>query len=128
MKTTILMSSGMLLAGILAASASQFHVKPSGSSSGNGSETSAWDLATAFHQPSTVKAGDTIWIHGGTYQVVGALTSTLTGTTANPVIVRQYPGERATLDVGASNANRLFINGSYAWYWGFEMMSSASQR
>ena len=92
------------------------YVTPGGSASGNGSPTQPWDLATVFTQPVAVQAGDTIWLRAGTYR--GAFTSQLTGTTSAPIIVRQYPGERATID------GNLVVRGAYTWYWGFEVTSS----
>ena len=86
------------------------------SASGDGSAGKPWDLATAFNQPVAVQAGDTIWLRAGTYR--GAFTSRLTGTASAPIIVRQYPGERATID------GNLVLRGAYTWYWGFEVMSS----
>jgi len=93
-----------------------YYVASSGSGSGDGSAARPWDLATALAQPAVVHAGDTIWIRGGTYR--GAFTSTLTGTLATPIIVRQYPGEHATID------GHLVINGASSWYWGFEVLRS----
>src|SRR5437660_8680535 len=86
------------------------------SASGDGSAGKPWDLATALAQPSAVQPGDTIWLRAGTYR--GAFTSRLTGTASAPIIVRQYPGERATID------GNLVLRGAYAWYWGFEITSS----
>ena len=110
-----------------AVGASEFYVSPGGSGSNSGMAASPWDLATALSQPSAVKPGDTIWLRGGTYR--GTFTSYLTGTAANPILVRQYPGERATIDGGDSGGNGiLLISGSYTWYWGFEVMSSDLNR
>jgi len=64
-----------------------------------------------------VQPGDTIWLRAGTYR--GTFTSQLTGTAAAPIILRQYPGERATID------GTVTIMGAYTWYWGFEVMNSA---
>ena len=114
-----------LLAAPLAAS--DYFVSPAGSGSNNGTISAPWDLQTALSQPSAVKPGDTIWLRGGTYP--GTYSSQLTGTSANPILVRQYPGERAVIDGGNSNGNGiLVISGSYTWYWGFEVMSSDSNR
>jgi hypothetical protein len=96
-----------------------YFVATTGSSTGDGSATSPWDLATALSGGGgKVQPGDTIWLRGGTYR--GQFSSTLTGTSASPIVVRQYPGDRATID------GTLFIqSGSNAWFWGFEVMSSA---
>lgn len=108
---------------------SQYYVSPTGSPSGDGSQSRPWNLATALAQPAKVKPGDTIWLRGGTYY--GVFYSDLTGSTSAPIIVRQFPGERATLDsVNNSNAENstLSINGSDTWYWDFEITDSETQR
>ena len=46
------------------------------------------------------------------------------GTANAPIIVRQYPGERATIVNAASATNGLTINGAYTWYWGFEVTNT----
>lgn len=103
--------------------ASDFYAAPNGSASGNGSRDKPWDLATALAQPSAVKPGDTVWLRGGTY--TGAFTSSLTGSPGKPITLRQYPGERVTIDgnYGGNNPT-LDIRGSNAWYWGFEVTNS----
>jgi hypothetical protein len=110
------------------AQAAEFHVAPNGTPAGDGSAASPWDIVTAFAHPPEVMPGDTVWLHGGTYLIDGTLTGGLTGTDAAPIVVRQAIGERATLDTGASAQNRIGISGSYTWYWGFEIMSSAEDR
>src|SRR5512143_555213 len=103
-------------------SATDFYVAPNGSASGNGSIGSPWNLQTALNQPSAVQPGDTIWLRGGTY--VGHFTSNLNGNSSSPITVRQYAGERATLDGNDGTSNpTLIIQGSYAWFWGFEVMN-----
>ncbi len=92
------------------------YVAPNGSPSGDGSISKPWDLTTALNQPSSVKPGDTIWLRNGVYGGGNNnYVSKLNGTSTQPVIVRQYPGERATINGG------LTIYGSYTWYWGFEV-------
>ncbi len=81
------------------ASVSDFYVSPTGTTGtgpGTGTISNPWALQTALSQPSAVHPGDTIWLRGGTY--TGLFTSSLTGTSDLPIVVRQYPGERATLD------------------------------
>jgi hypothetical protein len=102
------------------------YVSPAGTTdtgAGTGTITNPWALATALAQPAAVHAGDTIWLRGGTYG--GTHTSYVTGTSAAPIVVRQYPGERAILDGGNSGGNAILsVTGAYTWYWGFEIESS----
>lgn len=104
--------------------ASQHHVRTNGSASGNGSSANSWDLRTALNHPNTVLAGDTIWLHGGTYP--GTFESFLTGTAAKPIIVRSYPGEWAIIDNGNTNDNALWVKGNYTWFWNLEILSSSA--
>jgi len=96
----------------------QHYVASNGSASGDGSVSQPWDLQTALNHPSVVNPGDVIWLRGGAYGGGGSgtqFTSYLTGTAANPILVRQYPGERAIINGG------IAINAPYTWYWGFEV-------
>ena len=94
-----------------------FYVSPSGSPSGDGSFANPWDLTTALGGPPAVTPGSTIWLRGGTYAdgSFGGYWSDLRGTPEAPIVVRQYPGEHATL------TKFLFVRGGYTWYWGFEL-------
>jgi hypothetical protein len=104
------------------AAGSQFYASPTGSASNDGSIASPLDLATALSATSPVKPGDTLWLRGGTYR--GSFTSRLTGTSTAPIVVRQYPGERATIDSNPNPTEGLLAFGAYTWYWGFEIMNS----
>jgi hypothetical protein len=54
-------------------------------------------------------------------------TSRINGQSGKPVLVMQYPGERAVLDnVAGANAIGLSLSGSYTWYIGFEVRNSSS--
>lgn len=110
------------------AHAAEWHVTPTGSPDGDGSEAAPWDLTTAWAHPEIVQPGDTIRLHGGTYPVVGGLTGSLVGTAEAPIIVRGAAAERVTLDTGDSPLNRIAIGGAYTWYWDFEVTSSAEDR
>ena len=117
----------LFLAASAPALATDFYVSPSGSGGGDGSAARPWNLATALAHPAAVRPGDTIWLRGGIYR--GVFVSNLNGTAGAPIKVRQYPGERATLDGGNSNrVNILTVGGSHTWYWGFEVMSSDPAR
>jgi hypothetical protein len=111
------------------AGAAEHYVGPDGTLSGAGTLSSPWDLQTALNQPPSVRPGDTVWIRGGTYRsaISDGFTSHLAGTAANPIIVRNYNGERATID-GQKDYAALSVVGSYAWYWGLEIMSSCTAR
>jgi hypothetical protein len=119
------------LAGTLAwlsAAAAEWHVSATAGAGGAGTRENPWRLDVALAHPPQVQPGDVIWVHGGTY--TGLFKSRLTGTASLPIIVRQWPGDRATID-GASLANlhaTLAITGSYTWYWGLEVMSSDTDR
>jgi hypothetical protein len=97
-----------------------FYVAPNGTAAGNGSISNPWDLNTALSQPAAVTPGSTIWLRGGTYN--GIYGVVLKGTAEKPIIVRQYPGERATIN------GHLFVSGSYVWLWGFEVKGPDSNR
>jgi hypothetical protein len=108
-------------------SADEFYVAPNAAANGNGSFANPWRLQTALDQPAAVDPGDTIWLRGGTYN--GDYVSWLQGTAANPIVVRQYPGERAIIDGGDSDGYPiLLVRGNYSWFWGFEIMSSDPDR
>lgn len=104
--------------------ASDFYVSPTGSPSGDGSVNNPWDLATALADPARVPPGSTIWLRGGTYTgpfLGHGYVSNLTGTADAPIVVRQYPGERATV------TKFLFVRGAYTWYRGFEVVHTLPQ-
>jgi len=99
---------------------------PTGSTNGDGSRQ-PWDLQTALNGGhGAVHPGDTIWLRGGTY--TGPFSSSLSGTPTAPIVVRQYPGERATIDGDSSSVETFSIDGQWAVYWGFEIMQSATAR
>jgi hypothetical protein len=84
-----------------------------------------------LNHPAAVKPGDTIWLRGGTYD--GLWVSRLKGTAAAPIIVRQYPGERAVLrnhttDTWKSKDTLNTQFGAYTWFWGFEIANANTKR
>ncbi len=103
-----------------------WYVAPQGRADHDGSFGRPLDLTTALSTRSPAAAGDTIWLRGGIY--AGAFTSQLTGTASAPIIVRQYPGERARLDGRGAPANTLTIRGAHTWFWGFEVLNSDPTR
>lgn len=107
-----------------------WYVTTTGTSSGDGTTDAPWDLNTALGGGhGKVQVGDTIWLRQGTY--AGQFYSGLSGTASNPIVVRGYPGERATLDGGTGGTNRietLTVNGAYTIYRDFEIMQSSTGR
>ena len=112
--------------------AAERYVSPTGM--GDGSRDRPWNLAMAYNHPPSLQPGDTIWLRGGTY---GNGRSTifkcnLQGTQQKPIIVRQYPGERVTIDgndgQGSAESTTLDVRGAYTWFWGFEIMNSDPRR
>ena len=108
--------------------AASFHVKVNGTSNGNGTNNSPWDLQTALNHPSIVRAGDTIWVHKGVY--AGVFIAKLKGSSSAPIVVRAVPGDEVIIDgkkpgVGSGN---LSIEGQYAYYWGFTITNTQGVR
>ena len=127
----------LLLCACLSAQAASFFVSPQGSAAGNGSATRPWDLQTALRHPASIKAGDTIWLRGGVYTprlpYSPGFRSYLSGEPNAPIVVRQYPGERATLieTLGYTGTDQqivLSVWGDYAWFWGFEITNTNATR
>jgi len=104
-----------------------WYVSPHGHSAARGTRDRPWDIKSAFAGRREIAPGDTIWVRGGSY--VGNFESTLAGTANSPVVVRGYPGERATLD-GARRADvaALMIKGPYSWYRDLEITNSSPVR
>lgn len=95
--------------------ASDLYAAPAGRHGASGTLGDPLDLVSALSFTSSVKPGQTLLLRGGIYSFGAPFVSRLTGTEAAPIIVRQYPGERAILHKG------LRIEGPWANYWGFEV-------
>ena len=107
-----------------------WYVSPEGRPGNDGSIEQPLDLATALAADSPARPGDTIWLRGGVYR--GGFVSRLHGAPGAPIQVRQYPGERATIDGNHSAAVELgaalAVFGSHTWFRGFEITSSDPDR
>lgn len=103
-------------------------VAPSGRSGAAGTLEDPLDLRTALSANGPVRAGDQVLLRGGRY--MGAYTSTLVGSPSAPIIVRNFEGERATIDgYGAPPIqNVLTVRGADTWFWGLEIMTSDPRR
>lgn len=98
-------------------------VAPQGSADGDGSRERPLSLAAALVKEGPVRPADTVWLMGGTYR--GPFVSYLTGTEQEPIVVRQLPGVRATIDSAPSSDPALYVNGAWTTYWGFEVTNSS---
>src|SRR5262245_60326805 len=107
--------------------ARDFYVTPAGTAEGDGTMQKPWSLQKALSNSSAAKPGDTIWLRAGTY--TGNWTNSLRGAPRKPIVVRQYPGERVTLDgIGSDKTPTLTVVGAYTWFWGFEITNSDPAR
>src|SRR3989449_2090347 len=109
-----------------------YYASPNGTGAGDGSVSRPWDLTTARNGGNGKgQPGDTIWLRGGTY--TSTINTTVAGTATAPIVVRQYPGERAILDAnggtsGTTRGDFFIVSGSYVTFWGFEVMDSDPNR
>jgi hypothetical protein len=114
----------------LRAAGREYFASPDGAAGNPGTIDRPLDLATALSTSSPLIPGDTLWLRGGTYH--GLFRSYLTGTATAPIIVRNYRGERATIDGSPQAQNNqdtaLLVRGAWTWYWGLEVMFSNPQR
>ncbi|HEY2952188.1 MAG TPA: hypothetical protein VGK40_06385, partial [Verrucomicrobiae bacterium] len=108
----------------LAAGGAEFYAAPNGQPGGDGSLANPWGLQAALSPPGTmVRPGDTIWLRGGFYAgPTNIWSANLNGSSNAPILVRQFPGERATINGG------LYVTGSWTWYWGFEITNPDPER
>jgi hypothetical protein len=124
------------LSALIAASAAwgaDFFAAPYGHAEAQGTFTDPWNIETALAHPAAVTPGDVIWLRGGIYALERTLAGRLRGAKGRPILVRQFPGERATLDcrgVTESGAGTecLLIQSVHTWYWGFEITNSTVVR
>ena len=107
------------------------YVAPNGSSANDGSLERPIDLVTALSVTGPARPGDAIWLRGGTYSVPNAklsgtdappFISKLTGTPSAPIMLRQQPGERATIIGG------MRIEGAWTYYISFEITNTNPDR
>jgi hypothetical protein len=119
----------LFLGSLISTHGADHFVSPVGTPAGDGSFTKAWDLRTALNQPPSVLPGDTVWLLPGTYRAPTSdgFVSKLNGTPDRPITVRNFHGNRTTIDGHATQA-ALTIYGSYTWFWGLEIIDSTSQR
>lgn len=97
--------------------ATEWYASPLGS--GVGTYGDPYNLQTALTN-SSLAAGDTLWLREGTYQ--GSFSVSLHGLEANPVVIRNFDNERATID-GYIRLNTT----TNVWFWGLEITDSSKE-
>ena len=109
-----------------------WHVAADGSSSGSGTTSSPWSMTYALSGAGgKIQPGDTVWVHGGIYH--GKFSASVAGAPGKPVVIRQYPGERAMIDIdapasGSTRADGFIVRGQWTEWWDFEVMTSSTVR
>ena len=105
----------------------EWYVAPNGKPRNSGTTDSPLDLATAL-SGDRVGPGSTVWLRDGEYY--GVFNSHLTGTQQAPVVVRQFPGERAILIDQRARAplGTLNVYGAWTVYRDFEITNTNPER
>lgn len=76
---------------------------------------------TAFADAARVKAGDTVWLLGGTYKGPWTKPASPAGTRRAPIIYRAAPGQRVTLTADRDERYVLGTASDHTWFWGLEI-------
>ncbi len=118
----------LLAAPLLRAAPMDIYVSPAGVAANTGvSINSPVDLNTAL-LTTAIPPGSTVWLRGGTY--AGHFTSYLSGTSAAPITVRSYSGERAVIsdDRNWAGGGTLHIYGAWTIFRDFDVTNTGTDR
>jgi hypothetical protein len=97
-------------------------VAPGGKPGNAGTRESPWDLVSALSGRQKVAPGDVVWVRGGAYRSdAEKFELGLAGKEGAPVIVRGYPGERATI---LDNGLTTLEGAAHVWLWDLEITIS----
>jgi hypothetical protein len=99
-----------------------YFISPDGKPDNQGTEESPWDIASALEGEHKVEPGATIYLRGGVYKrrPNDHFNVRLVGTEENPIHVRPFLNERATIDGGMY----ILSPTAYLWMWELEFMVS----
>jgi hypothetical protein len=94
-----------------------YYVATNGNDSAAGTSTNA-PFRSLHKAVSVVAPGNLIYIRGGTYSTNAILTLSTSGTAANPIRLRAYPGEKPILNFSnqATNSSNRGINFNASWW------------
>lgn len=102
------------------------YVTPTGTAAGSGSIEAPLDIQTALN---FAKAGTTIILQGGTYDLTRGITISrnLNGTEEHPIVVRAEEENRPILNFGNTSAGILHW-GSFWHFYGFDVTNTADKQ
>ncbi|NJM14460.1 MAG: DUF1565 domain-containing protein [Bacteroidales bacterium] len=109
----------LFLLASLQTNAAQKHVSTSGNDSWPGTASQPW--RTVRYAGETALAGDTVYIHGGTYHDLLVVRNS--GTETNPIVFTSFPGELAIIDGTGLElyAEMNWIAGLRRWHGAVDM-------
>lgn len=97
----------------ITAEAATYYVATTGSNGNSGAEDAPW--ATIAHAVTTMVAGDTTYVRGGTYNS-GEILFSKTGTVSAPIKLLNYPNETPVINFTASTATyRILIQNALGY-------------
>jgi hypothetical protein len=112
------------------AKAANYYVAPSGKADNAGTETSPWDLDSAWAGKQPVNPGSTVLMMSGVYRhpqrewTGGNFRLSLAGEQDAPIHIRPVPGARVTVDGGLI----VDADSQHVWMWDLEFTISESGR
>ena len=109
--------AGVVLAGALAAptvaAGRTFYVATNGNDAASGSISHPW---RSFHVSlKKLRAGDKLYIRGGSYSFKGVNYTSVAGTSTSPILISAYPGERPVFTGTSTPADFLYFSGNSAY-------------
>ena len=112
-RATLVAALAIVVAPALARAA-EYYVSPTGSDSAAGS--AAAPFATLTKANSAAAAGDTIWVHGGTYYITSQLTFSKSGNSdSNRTKIWAVAGETPVLDISRYNTTNTAADVPAPW-------------
>jgi Pel9A-like, right handed beta helix region len=103
-----------------------YYVATNGNDLASGASTNA-PFATLAKAVSVAAAGNLIYVRGGTYVTIAKISLSGSGTAAQPIRIRAYPGEHPILDfssVGGTSLDAIGVTGSYWQLYGLEVVGA----
>jgi len=103
--------------------AAKYYVATNGSDSNPGTNI-AQPFATLAKAAGLAVAGNLVYVRGGRYAVASKISFSKTGTAAQPIRIRAYPGEIPMLDGSSFADNVISISGNYYQFYGMTITNA----